>query len=142
MDFYFRSTLITVLALTTGAAIVVMVIIALVKQQESAIPRTLRRLTWAAFIFVILLGVNGFAHYISLVMQYPDLAHSDAAILQIYVQLVPDESIWMMTAMLVAIFGSATLGAIGLLMVRNFRRSRKTPPPLISLDQTPPVSHP
>jgi hypothetical protein len=141
MDFYFRSTLVTLLAMMTGAAIVIMVIIALVKQQDSAMPGSLRRWTWATFLFVLLLAANGFVHYISLIIQNPDLAHSDAAILQVYVQMAPDESPWMMTSLLLAIFGSGILGGVGLLMVRKFREKRKTPPPLISLDQTPPVSH-
>ena len=82
-DLYAISMFTTVLGLINTAAMVILVIVALVKQPGSALRNELRILTWMTMGYLVISGVAGYAFYMYLAFKNPNMLNNQWEMLKI-----------------------------------------------------------
>ena len=108
------------------------IILALVKQQQSDTPGTVRRVTWASLVFVCVSSFVGYFAIVATLM--PDLYYERRGMVnqwdlyQAMFHLSPQHSPSIMTFYLLTAACSVALGALGLIRVKKHRDDSTAPP--------------
>ena len=123
MDLFYNHITYTILTTILSMAIAVIVIIALVKQNDSDIPGALKFTTWSALIYIIICFILGYILMIAAVINNPEIANNQWQMFRHFSQLTPLENPWVLSIYLFTIFCSAILGIIGLTFLNNFRKA-------------------
>jgi len=118
------SFMLTHVALTLmGSAITMLlgicVVVALVKQHESNLKRSLRTLTWAALGYVCFSFIAGYILSMGIAFRHPEILRNQWELFKLFATTSPWESPLLMTVNIIAISGAAVIGIPGLFMLKN-----------------------
>ena len=116
--------MLTHLSLTLlGSAITMLlgifVVVALVKQHESNLKRSVRTLTWAALGYVCFSFIAGYIVSMGIAFRHPEILRNQWELFKLLSSTTPWESPLIMTVNLIAISGAAFIGILGLFLLRN-----------------------
>ena len=125
--FLFRHPVTIVLGTLVNMAVMALIIIALVRQNDSDMDRAVTRLTWAVLVYNILMFINGYINSILLAVEQPVAATNQLDMLKMMAARTPAESSWLLFSYL--FFGGASLafGLFGLTLLSRHRRTHQSP---------------
>jgi hypothetical protein len=106
---------------TIGIAITV--IMAVVRQNNTDLKKSIQNLTWISLIYFIIVFILSITiSYILLfqnMLTNPEVAYDNLAIMRILSSMNPFEHVWLLVFFLIGIFGGLSLGFSGLMMLRK-----------------------
>jgi hypothetical protein len=137
------SFMLTHVALTLlGSALTMLlgicVVVALVKQHESNLKRSVRTLTWAALGYVCFSFIAGYIVSMGIAFRHPEILRNQWELFKLLSSTTPWESPLIMTVNVIAISGAAFIGILGLFLLRNPQQAIHRPSalPTTSVDTT------
>jgi hypothetical protein len=95
------------------------VVVALVKQHESNLKRSVRILTWAALGYVCFSFIVGYVVSMGIAFRHPEILRNQWELFKLLSITSPWESPLIMTVNMIAISGAAFIGILGLFLLRN-----------------------
>ena len=95
------------------------VVVALVKQHESNLKRSVRTLTWAALGYVCFSFIAGYIVSMGIAFKHPEILRNQWELFKLLSSTTPWESPLIMTVNIIAISGAAFIGILGLFLLRN-----------------------
>lgn len=106
-------------------------VLALVKQHGTNLNRAVRGLTWVVAVYA---GLSYLVSYIVMMVMGPaqNLDGTQLDYFKALAELDPFATTWWLVLLLAHLFGSAILGALGLLWLHRYWRESSTAPPLIN----------
>lgn len=135
----------TLLHMAIGLAMTMVAIIAIVKQHDSSMPKSLKAMTWSALIYIAANWIAGYAIYVAALIQHPQLLRSGNQWerLKYISSLSVRENSWHMGVYTAVFCFAIGLGISGLLLLLHYRRATRNwgdaaqgppmmPPPLSS----------
>lgn len=116
--------MLTHVALTLLGSVVTMllgicVVMALVKQHESDLRRSLRTLTWTALGYVCFTFIASYIVSMGIAFKHPEILRNQWELLKLFSSTTPWKSPLIMTIHIIAISGAAVIGIPGLFMLKN-----------------------
>ncbi len=115
-------------------------VVALVKQHESDFSRNLRRATWWAAGYAGFCLVAGYIEFI--ILSIGGAGHTQWDMMVEFSKIDPFHSVWLLCFLLPSVIFSLSLGAIGLNLLKKWRRSKiafSGPPVIPSIENFPQV---
>jgi hypothetical protein len=119
MDLFYNHVAITLLGTVIGMGIGVFVIIALVRQYGSNMKSAVRGLTWGTLVYMVFSFLLGYIHYISIVVNNPEVINNQWALIKIFSSQSPWNSPWLTGLYSFSIVCSFTVGLSGLILLRK-----------------------
>jgi hypothetical protein len=95
------------------------VVVALVKQHESNLKRSIRTLTWAALGYVCFSFIAGYVVSLGIAFRHPEILRNQWELFKLLSSTTPWESPLIMTVNIIAISGAAFIGILGLFLLRH-----------------------
>lgn len=132
---------------------------ALIRQQDTDLSNSVRRVTWTSLGYLCVLFVHGFAVYIAHAVQKPGEVQNEYTALKHFASLDPFEHTWLLVSFVVWGVCSTALGIVGVVLLSRYNRDREllataaaappppptfrpplpaSPPPMPSAPVTPP----
>lgn len=116
--------------------IVLTLVGALIRQQDTDLSNSVRRVTWTALGYLCALFVHGFVVYIAHAVQKPGEVQNEYTALTHFASLDPFEHTWLLVSLVVWGVCSTALGIVGVVLLSRYSRDRElvaaaaaTPPP-------------
>lgn len=109
------------------------VVVALVKQHESNLKRTLRTLTWATLGYVCFSFIAGYVISMGIAFRHPEILRNQWELFKLLSSTTPWESPLVMTVNIIAISAAVVIGIAGLFMLK---KPQQTIHPLSALPPT------
>ena len=113
----------TLLGTAVTMAMGICVVIALVKQHESSLKKSLRSMTWAALGYVGFSFLSGYIVSMGVAFKNPQIVQSQWELVKLISNITPWQSPLMMTVSIVALCAAALIGTAGLCMLKNPQRT-------------------
>jgi ABC-type phosphate transport system permease subunit len=110
--------------------ILITLIVAMIKQSNTDLSPSVKTLTWCTLAYIILSYLWGTGYNIALSIAHPALASNPLALLRAAADTSPSESIGVLLMLVFSIGCSAVIGTFGFIYLNEFRKTRRTPPPL------------
>ncbi|MEQ2006583.1 MAG: hypothetical protein ABMA26_07285 [Limisphaerales bacterium] len=125
-------------------ALVVMGIVALIRQQGSSLPPALTRAAWTALGYFVVCFLLGIAQYVVIVVQNPSVADDQVAMMRHFASIDPLLAPWLMITYAISGAFSIGLGLAGVLALRRFHGEGSVPPssPVAQPPGPPPLAAP
>ena len=116
--------MVTHVALTLlGSAVTMLlgisVVVALVKQHESSLKRSLRSLTWATLGYVCFSFITGYMISMGIAFRHPEIMRNQWELFKLLASTTPWESPLVMTVNIIAIIAAVIIGTSGLVTLKN-----------------------
>lgn len=122
IDLFANNPAISLIMSGVGMAAVVVMIIALIRQQGSDIYKALQSTTWAILAFMIVETVVGYVIAITVVLKKPVIANNQWEMIKAISELSPFDSSWHLGIYIFSICASFLLGIAGLVLVIRFQQ--------------------
>lgn len=123
-------------------ALVTVGVVALVRQQDAGLPRSLTRPAWAALGYFIYGLIVGGIEYVVIAVQNPNTANDQVSLMLAFAKFQPLETPLLLVSYVLSAGAAATIGLLGMIAWRRFRAEAPvvvavppvapTPPPLSS----------
>lgn len=123
-SFFFTHMILTVLSIFAGLAMGISVIMALVKQSGSILPRSIQKITWVALTYICISFILGYVVSITLAFKNPEIAHNQWEMLKLATSMSPLDDPFLMGLHIFSISGSLLIGIPGLLMLNNHWKNK------------------
>lgn len=133
--FMFTHVALTLLGSAVTMLLGIFVVVALVKQHESNLKRTLRSLTWAALGYVCFSFIAGYVISMGIAFKHPEILRNQWELFKLLSNTTPWESPLVMTVHIISLCAAAVIGIAGLFMLKNPRQTFHQPSAL----PTPPI---
>jgi len=124
LNAYFRLTAITLLSTFASMGIGIGVVVALVKQRESNIPKALRGATWTGLGYVCVSILLGYVFIMVLVFENPEIMGNQWKLIERVAAMSFFENPFIASLNILALCGAFCLGIPGLIMVGKHRESQ------------------
>jgi hypothetical protein len=125
LNAHFHMKTLTLLSTLTSMGIGISVIIALVKQRESNIPRALCNLTWTGLGFVCISFLLGYIFTVVLYFRNPDIMANQWKLLELVAAMTFFENPFVSSLNILSLCGTFCLGVPGLMLVDRHRKKLK-----------------
>ena len=112
------------------AAISITLVVALIKQQQTDLSASVRRVTWGV---VGLVGIGFLAGYVSwmiIAVSRQVAMQNNWEVMEVYARMSALDSPWLLGVFLVNLVASLLLGTAGLYCLQQYRQNCSQPPPL------------
>ncbi len=126
LKFFFSHVSLTVSGSVASICMGIFVIVALVKQHDSDMIRSLRILTWVTLGFVGISFAAGYIVSMTLALKHPGVMYNQWELLKSISDLSPWESPFMLGMDIFVLCGALFLGFPGLFMLKKFHNPAKT----------------
>ena len=126
-SFMLTHVALTLLGSATTMLLGICVVVALVKQHESNLKRSLRTLTWAALGYVCFSFIAGYIVSMGIAFRHPEILRNQWEFFKLLSTTTPWESPFIMTINIIAISGAAVIGISGLFMLKNPKQATHRP---------------
>ena len=117
LGFFFTHVMLTIISSIAGLCLGILVIVALVKQHDSDIDRSLKAITWASLGFICINFVAGYVISIVFAMQNPGVVYNQWELFKSMSLLSPWESPLKLSFDIFTLCGALFLGIPGLFML-------------------------
>ncbi len=117
-------------------------VVALVRQQDSGLPRSVTRQAWAALGYFVFGLIVGAIEYVVISIQNPNAVDNQFSLMLAFAKLQPLETPWLLVTYVISAAAAAIIGLLGMTALRRFRAeaalaaaappAAPTPPPLRS----------
>jgi hypothetical protein len=125
-----QSAMLTTAGVLLGFALIILTVVGLVRQQNSALPAGLRRTTWFAAGHLGICSLFGSIYNMTIAISNPTIMGNAWNRMSATSNLAAMDSPAMMTFIVYSLVTSLLIGAIGLRALERYRRTTMTPPPL------------
>ena len=122
-SFMFTHVALTLMGTAVTMLLGICVVVALVKQHQSNLKRTLRTLTWSALGYVCFSFITGYIISMVLAFRHPEILRNQWELFKLFSTTSPWDSPLIMTVSIIAISAAALIGIPGLLMLKNPRQA-------------------
>jgi Flp pilus assembly protein TadB len=109
----------TVLSTVVMMMIGICVVVALVKQNQSNLKRSLRIMTWAALGYVCFSFVSAYVLSLGLAFKNPQAIRNQLELIKLFASVTPWDSPFLMTINILALSATFAIGIAGLCMLKN-----------------------
>lgn len=109
------------------------VIVALVKQHESNLKKSLRSITWAALGYVCFSFVAGYVVTMSVTFKHPEIWQNQWKMFQLLSDISPWDSPLLMTISIIALCGALIISIAGLFMLKKPQPAFQKPSVLLAV---------
>jgi len=120
LRFFSSQVSLTILSFVASILLGIFVLVALVKQHESDLIRSIRTLTWAAFGYVGISFAVGYALSMMYALKHPSVIYNQWEIFNAISNLSPRENPFMLSFDLFMICAALFLGTTGLYLLKKF----------------------
>ncbi|NQU40668.1 MAG: hypothetical protein HQ523_11995 [Lentisphaerae bacterium] len=118
------------IGMLTGTALTVLTVLALVRQQNSTLPLSVRRTTWFAAGHLGICQAIGMVYAIICAISHPETSGDSWNRMKAMAAIQALESPGLMAILIYAIIASLVIGATGLRLLERHRIAASAPPPL------------
>ncbi|MCK5230992.1 MAG: hypothetical protein KAR13_12035 [Desulfobulbaceae bacterium] len=122
IDMFINNPGVSLIMSGVGMAAVVVMIIALVRQQGSDIYNALKSTTWATLALMIMEMVLGYVIAMTVVFKNPVIANNQWEMIKAISEISPFDSSWHLGIYIFSICASFLLGIAGLVLVSRFQK--------------------
>jgi hypothetical protein len=133
---FLNSMPLALVQMTVLFGIILTLVGALIRQQDTDLADSVRRVTWTSLGYLCVLFVHGFAVYIAHAVQRPGEVQNEYTALKHFASLDPFEHTWLLVSFVVWGVCSTALGIVGVVLLSRYNRDREllataaaTPPP-------------
>lgn len=133
---FLNSMPLALVQMTVLFGIILTLVGALIRQQDTDLSNSVRRVTWTSLGYLCVLFVHGFAVYIAHAVQRPGEVQNEYTALKHFASLDPFEHTWLLVSFVVWGVCSTALGIVGVVLLSRYNRDREllataaaTPPP-------------
>lgn len=105
--------------------LVLTLVAALIRQQDTDLSTGVRRATWAALGYVCAFFVQGFVIHFAHAIQQPGEIQNEYALLKHFASLNPFEHTWLLVSLVVGGLCATGLGLVGVVLLSRFNRDRE-----------------
>lgn len=121
---FLNSMPLALLQLAVLFGIILTLVGALIKQQDTDLDAPVRRVTWTALGYLCVLFVHGFVVYIAHAVQRPGEIQNEYTAMRHFASLDPFEHTWVLVSFVVWGICSEALGIVGTVLMARFNRER------------------
>lgn len=118
-SFFYIHVALSLLSTVVSMLMGICAVVALVKQHESNLKKSLRTMTWAALGYVCFSFVAGYVVSITLTFKHPEIWQNQWELFKLLSSISPWESPLLMAVNIIALSGAIFIGIPGLLMLKN-----------------------
>ncbi len=133
---FLNSMPLALVQMTVLFGIILTLVGALIRQQDTDLANSVRRVTWTSLGYLCVLFVHGFVVYIAHAVQKPGEVQNEYTALRHFASLDPFEHTWLLVSFVVWGVCSTALGIVGVVLLSRYNRDREqlaaaaaTPPP-------------
>lgn len=133
---FLNSMPLALVQMTVLFGIILTLVGALIRQQDTDLANSVRRVTWTSLGYLCVLFVHGFVVYIAHAVQKPGEVQNEYTALRHFASLDPFEHTWLLVSFVVWGICSTALGIAGVVLLSRYNRDREllataaaTPPP-------------
>jgi hypothetical protein len=126
-SFVYTHMVLTLLSTTCSLLMGICVIVALVKQHESNLKRSLKAITWTTLGYVCVSFFAGYIASVVLTFKHPEIWQSQWELFRVISNTSPWESPLLMGVNIFALCGAAILGLPGLIMLKDPQEAIQRP---------------
>ena len=125
IELYINQPAFTIFASITSLGLLLLIILALVKQTGSNLDNSIKIMTWVSMGFVIIYYISAYIFYIYFAISNPDMVQNQWLLVKHFSDLQFQDYPWMMRWLISIICIFPILGILGLVFVKQFTRQQR-----------------
>jgi hypothetical protein len=126
IDIFYQNIVLSLISSTVVMAIVVLLIIALIKQKNSDLYKSIKVVTWSIIVYLCIITISSYAITLFVTIQNQEVAYNQLELLKKISALSPLSNSWLLGLSIFSLAYSSSIGISGILFIMKFQREYRS----------------